>query len=252
MARQIDLAEALLATIGVSPIIKNEFPRIGPMTLRKATNINERIDEKIKSLVTGGVSFPKLPRPHNYDALLDRMTEEYPANETRKIIDSFPVDAHAISLPFTVLAQDAFNHLRQLLPISSVNNFAGPVNIQPGDVRLWTFYSQLALLDDALRVLDLIGTAALLPSQAKVVRLFFPTISAYIDRAIVDAVKAKRATNDKYQLPAQVEIGLARWKGARAIEFNPKKPQQPQPLTRTPKSLKAGDLASVGQKGSSS
>lgn len=250
----IDPAEALLATVGITPIIKNEWPRIGIQRVREAAKLMETIDEKVRAMVKGGGSYKMAERPHSYRDLMDRMTEPFPPEEVHAIVESFPPEEHELAGPVSLLAQHAFQQVQALYPISTINGIAGPRNIEPTSDKVWHFFNQLAVLNNPLRVIDLMGTAALLKSQVAAMRDVYPTISQYIDHAIIDAIIdaiiEQKADSPNFQLKPRAEVGVTTWRGGKVLSYAPPKPPEPKPDPKQQGKQMAKDLKTVGQAGS--
>ena len=243
--------EALLAVLGVNCIIKDEFPKIGITRVREAAKLMETIDEKVKSMVRGAGMYKMAEKAHDYRDLLDRLTVPFPADEVGKIIESFPPEEHELAGPFSLLSQHAFAQVQALFPISSVNGIAGPRNIEPTSEKIWHFWSLYDILNNPLRVIDLMGAAALLKSQVAAMRDVYPTISQYIDHAIIDAIIELKAENEKFQLNPRAELGVTTWRGGKALPFRPAPPPEPKPDPKQHGKQMSKDLQTVGQAGSS-
>jgi hypothetical protein len=243
--------EALLAVVGVDCVIKDEFPKIGITRVREAAKLMETIDEKVKSMVRGSGTYKMAERAHNYRDLLDRLTVPFPADEVGKIIESFPPEEHELAGPFSLLAQHAFAQVQALFPISSINGIAGPRNIEPTNEKIWHFFNQLSVLNNPLRVIDLIGAAALLKSQVAAMRDVYPTVSQYIDHAIIEAIVEAKAENEKFQLSPRAEMGVTKWRGGKTLPFKPAPPPEPRPDPKQQGKQMSKDLQTVGQAGSS-
>jgi hypothetical protein len=246
----IDPEEGLLAEIGVSTLIRGDMPKVSMALALRASNIMRDVDEAVGKMVRGAGNFASIPKGHSYRDLLERFSQPFPAAETQEIIDAFPAREHALSGPFSLLVQHVFAELRGIFPISKVNGFAGPKNIQPTDDRVWHFFNTLAVLDKPLRVIPLMGCAGLLKSQVAAMRSVYPTLSQYIDHAVIEAVIAAKADNEDYQLPPRAEIGVTTWKGGKVLPFTAPKTPEPKPTGTKSATIDKSDLT-VGQQGSS-
>lgn len=225
----IDPSELLLATVGISTFINGEAPKITIGVLKEARDLPQKITERAAELCKGQLKHTPIPRPHSYKQLLDRLTQKLPPHELEAVELNFAPDEHDLSNAFTVFVQNAYQQLREMFPTSGVKTFAGPKPITPTDDRVFKFWNDFALLNSPLRVFDLIGSGSLLRSQAAALRKMFPTMSAFIDEAIQDAVVDAKAEaeEDKYALPPRAEYGVAVWFGRRAVDFKPAAPPAP-------------------------
>lgn len=215
----LDPAELLFATIGVSPVVNNAIPKITIGKLKEATEIPNRIDELARQIVNSGVKHSPIPREHDYKKLLDRLTKPLPISELEGIHNLFPPEETDLATPFQIFVQYAYKIVRDMFPVSVVLNYAGPKNIIPSADKVWKFYSQLSVINDPLRILGLIATGGLLRSQADAVRSLYPTISRYIDSALINAVGDKKMENEKFQLSPTAERGVSVWLGRRLVPY---------------------------------
>jgi len=244
----IDPAELLLATIGLTPIIKNDVPKIGVAKLKEAADLPARLKELAQQAIAGTLKFPKIPRPTDYKFLLDRLSAPMAAGEVETIGKDFPKEETDLAGPFMIYVQHAYGVVKDLFPIAAVQSYAGPKNITPTSDRIFQFYNEYSVLDDPTRVFALISSASLLKRQAAALRQLYPTLSAAIDSALTSAIQDAITGRPGHRLTARVEAGLKAWKGDRLVDFRPPPPpeQAGKPASAKPISR---DLLTNAQQG---
>jgi hypothetical protein len=99
----------------------------------------------------------------------------------------------------------------QRYPISQYQTIAGSTNLQPTDMKKFKFKSVLEMVNEPLRVFELMSTGALLKSQAHAVRTVYPTLSACIDAALMNETVSAKAAKASFELPPRAEYGVKNW-----------------------------------------
>lgn len=258
----VNPGELALATIGVSAIIDGNVPKMGIERQREALSIPNKLVKLAGDVVDGEIKRPPMPRAHSYRKLLDHfataLDQESKALKPQHIqalIDAFPHDASDMSGAFVLCAQAALQHLQKLFPMSVYSTFTGPQNLTPDDVSVWTFFSQLEVLNDPLLVFPLIATGALLKSQVLGMREIYPTLSDEIDTAVNGAIAKESAKSItaagvvRFRLPPRAELGVATWLGRRTVPHQAKKPDAGPQTPTGPQSPKIPNaLATNNQK----
>lgn len=243
---KINPGELALASIGLSPIVKGEMPKVGLGKLNDMGNIPKEITKLAGKLADGELTYQPYSHEHSYKTLLARLTNPLAQHEVADLIGKFHIEAGDIATSFAVAAQQALADLKAIFPVSVYKTYAGPKNIEPNANVVFEFLNRLDVVNDPLRVFPLIATGALLKSQADIVRQVYPTLSREIDTQIAAAVAKRRAASPisrPYQLPPRAEVGVAKWQGRKA-EFRPAKPNPPA-ATQDEKS-KMGNLKATG------
>lgn len=237
MNTQINPGELALASIGLSPLLKDDMPKIGLGRLDEIARIPKQIEKLASKVCDGTLTYQPYEHEHSYKKLLDRLSRPLTHDEIVKLIDRFPQEASDIATAFSVEVQLALKDLRDIFPVSVYRTFAGPKNLEPNADLVFKFSNRLDVVNNPLRVFPLIATGALLKSQAQIVRQIYPTLSAAIDEALYAATAKHRAdgsTLNPYQLPPRAEMGVATWLGQRRISY--KAPALPAPAPQDPKS----------------
>jgi hypothetical protein len=239
----IDPAELLMAVTGLSPFINGKPPKITIELLKRAGELPQLMTEKAAAVVRGSMKHTPMVRSHSYDQLLDRLTKKLPDHEVEAIAEAFPIEEHDLATPFQIYVVHAFDQVRGIFPTSAVQSFAGPRNVRPTADKLWSFFNIFSLLNDPMRVFELMGAASILNSQVQAFRLVYPSMAAFISSAIENATVDAKAENDKFRLPPRAEIGVARWLGRRTVDFKP--PQPPQAGNQPPAKTKTNPLKNL-------
>ena len=244
----INPGELALASIGLSPIIRGDMPKIGLGRLNEMGNIPNEVTRLAGKLADGELTYQPYSHEHRYKTLLDRLTNPLKQHELDDVIGKFHIEAGDIATAFSIVVQQALGDLKAIFPVSVYRTFAGPKNIEPNADVVFQFLNKLDVINDPLRVFPLIATGALLKSQAEIVKQVYPTLSEHITQEIYAAVAKRRAGKQSYQLPPRAEIGVATWIGQKA-EFRPAKPNPPADPPDAPKSKMADMKATAQQKG---
>ncbi len=234
MTTQINTSEAALAVIGISNVIDGEVPRVGVERAKAIQRYGDDVDQRAQALASGRAKQVKVPRAHDYRELLDRLSRHVTADELQTLAAKFPEELSPMVGPFLIFVRDALEHLRAMFPTSSYTTFTGPKTMVPPDTAVFDFFNRLMVLNDPLVVFDLMGSGALLHSQARAVREFFPTLSARIDEALYAAVAAKKTERESYQLPPRAAVGVAAWLGRRTVDYDPQPAPQILPVVQRP------------------
>lgn len=234
MPTQINASEAALAVIGISAVIDDEVPRIGVERAKEIEKYGADIDDRAEALASGKAKQVKISRSHDYRKLLDRLSQHATPADLQKLTEKFPEDMSPMVGPFLIFVRNALEHLRAIFPTSSYTTFTGPKTMVPPDTAVFDFFNKLLVLNNPMLVFDLMGSGALLRSQAAVVRDFFPTLSARIDEAIYAAVAARKVAKESYQLPPRAALGVATWLGRRTVDHDPQPKPPVLPAVRRP------------------
>lgn len=247
----VNLGELALATMGISPIIDGEPPKMGLGRIREAMGIPLKAQRAAARLCKNELPYEPMPRAHDYPKLLKRFSKGLQAHEMPDLVGLFPHEASDMAGAFQLVAQDAFEQVKQLFPTSTVTSFVGPTNMTPPSELVWKFFAQLEVLNDPCRIFMLAANGALLKSQAIAVHTIYPSLSELFDSTIFDAVGKAKVERLSYQLPPRAEHGVATWLGRRTVQFQAKKPDAQPPGATPPVASRrgpAGKLATTNQK----
>ncbi len=233
----ISPGELALASIGISTILKGKMPYVGLERMEDMAKIPGRIQRLAAKVCLGTLAYVPYEHEHKYTTLLTRLSKPLKQPEIEEMLTNFPVEASDIAAGFSIAVQEAMRDLKDVFPVSVYRTFAGPKNLEPNAQRIGDFLNLLDVVNDPLRVFALIATGALLKSQARIVRMVYPTLSAAIDEALREAVAKRRGASPEsnpWQLSPRAEFGVATWNGARRVAF--KGPEAAPPAVSPTKS----------------
>lgn len=219
----INPGESALAILGISNVIKGEkeVPRWTKQRQSEAAKMPKTIADLAREVCTTSIKLKPIKRDHDYRTTMERLRVGVPPAEIQKMVDKFPDDEHDTALAFVVTAGNAMTHLKEIFPVSELDTFTGPKNILPSNEAVAAFFLQLAVLNDPLCVFNLIGCGAMLRSQSKTVREFFPSIADEIDSAFYSTIAELGAADDKFRLPPRARVGLENWLQRRVVDHDP-------------------------------
>src|SRR5690348_6448510 len=114
----LDVGEAALATIGLTPVLTGNMPFVGVMLQRRILDIPKRIQQLAKQLVAD--ELPRkldMPRPFPYQKMLDMFLKPIPESTIENIQHKFPDSVSDMSIHFVSFLSQVYQHLAQLLPV---------------------------------------------------------------------------------------------------------------------------------------
>lgn len=248
----LDPTEAILAVIGVKPILSKEVERVTMAQLHEAEDLGKRIYREAKSIINGE-TFDVPTVAINYKKMLHDLTEEFNEGQLQAMVAAFPAQLDSIAASFIVDAKKVVDYLKSMFPIRNKQTLLGPENILPSELSIRRFATAFDVLDNPMRTLMHIANGSLLKSQAKAVQQIYPSISEAISDALMDAGTDAKAAKKSYEVPARVSIGWSAWRNIprispqlqQRLQTNFVKAQQEQPK---PQSQASGGQASVAAK----
>lgn len=208
----ISPAEAAMAVIGLRTIISRKVERITRPTLERIDGIGREVQRLARQMVHDQLT-ETFYSDLNYRATLADLSRGFDLTQVTEMADAFPPEFRDVGHALTLGASQVIQELSKLIPTSVYQTVAGPTSLLPDDVKVWKFVSILEVLDNPLMVFPLMNTGALLKSQANAVRLIYPTLSAAIDAAILDATVKAKAAKRSFELSPRAEVGVKAWMG---------------------------------------
>ena len=212
----VDVGEALLAAIGVRPVISHAIEQITPAQWNTAATISQKCDDFAVQLVDSKLAtmtyndFDRI----DYSATLRDLSTPYLPAQVEAMMMHIPVTLPNVSTAFAPLAQKTFQYLYSQFPILLRESVAGNNNIAPPRSLMNRFECLLWLLDNPLGVFNLIAGATLTTHQLDGFRAIYPTLYQYIvDDSIPDAIENKRIEKPKFQFTRQTEQGVRKFFG---------------------------------------
>jgi hypothetical protein len=209
---EIAAPEALLATIGIKPVISREVEKVYVSQLREAKDISKKIQKLARDMVNGELE-ETFDSDVDYKTLAKDLARGFNVKQVQAMVAAFPSTYRAEAAGFIALSTSLAQELAKMYPVSTYQTVTGSINQLPSDLKFWKFVNILSVLDDPLTVFALMATGALLRKQAKAIRLIYPTLSAAIDAAIFQATVAAKVKKKSFELDPRAEIGVKAWNG---------------------------------------
>lgn len=209
MITAIDPTEALLAVIGVRPIISRQVEKVYRRDLAEANRMPARIEALARAVCRRElVDVPM--GDFKYTAALRDLNEKYNEAQVEAMVRTMPEE---IKTPFVLKAGEVFQMLAAEIPKSVTSTITGFRNVLPDDMAVHKFIAKLDALDDPLRVFPWMATGSITKRQIEAVRQVYPTISAAIDEALHEAAGHEKAAKKSWELSPHAEIGVGKWSG---------------------------------------
>lgn len=212
----VDPAEALLASIGVRPIISHKIERITPDQWKDAANVQHIADGIAKDMCAGKLDdltvldFERI----DYSQTLRDLSTPYVPAQVEAMLTHIPNELEGLHAGFIALAQKTFAYLYSQFPIALRNSVAGSNNLMPPRRLVSRFESLLWVLDNPMGVFNLMQNATLTQQQTEGLRAVYPTLCRHIENdSIPDAIEDARIGNSKFQLQRRTEQGVRRFLG---------------------------------------
>ncbi len=219
----IDRSEALLAVMGVRPLVDKDVPYLTKAKALEATKLGQRIADMARDLCRDELEPVKLYTV-DYDRTLKDLYEEWQPDQVERLVKAIEDHAEPLVVDFQAKAKSVVEYLKGIFPRSTYETFLGASNVVPNDLQIYAFESVLEVLDEPMRLFAFISQGALTKRQAAAFRLVYPTLSAAIDEALTTAAVNEKTKVASYELPPAAEVGA-----------KPKAPGPPVPGPTTPK-----------------
>lgn len=206
--------EAVLASVGMRPIISGEVEQITPDQWAHARDLPYEINKAAHALVAGTLEGPRKDSPPGYGALLHDLAQPFDEEQVRAMIGTFPEPLMTAAPMFVMLAARAFTALAELLPKSVVTSLShGMQNVRPSDRALDKFNQLFDVLDDPLEALRLAGHGRLFPPQVAALKATYPTVMDYMRAAVAKEIALARGDSPSFHLSRAAEIGIEKLLG---------------------------------------
>ena len=210
-------SEALMATIGIKPVISRSVERVTLAQLREAQVINKKVTKLAKGVVNGDLD-TEYSDGLDYETVLNDLAKGFQIRQVQQMLAAFPAKYRSLAAGFTMLASSLATELQKMYPISNYSTVSGFINQKPSDLAYWSFVNVLEVLNDPLQVFPLMASGALLRKEAQAVRLVYPSLSQAIDQALFRATASAQAEKKSFvELDANAEIGIKAWFGKAPI-----------------------------------
>jgi hypothetical protein len=209
----IENAEALLAVLGMTPVISHEIETITPEQWRRVLFLEREIDEAAKALVTGKPKPATETEGIDYMSTLHDLSTPYVPHQVEAMLAQLPpwFDSGG---PFLVLASRAFDYMGSKLPRQVKKDLTGPEHIEPPARLVERFVSLLEVLDDPVGALRLAANAQLLGTQIEAMEAVFPGVLDYMRKALAREIAHASAGRPNFKLRYEAEQGAEKLLGA--------------------------------------
>ena len=209
----IDPVEAMLAVIGVSPIVSHEVEQVTPEQWERARDLEFEINKRAHELVAGQTPHASDPPRAPYMRTLRDLTTPYQPAQVEQMLESLPPEMTGLEGQFAALAQKAFFFLGSQLPRQATANSAGWTQLKPPERLFDRFLALMLVLDDPLQVFDLAASGRLLSSQVGAIRAVMPSVLDHMQLSTARELRAERARNHASRVPYHIDIGIQRLLG---------------------------------------
>lgn len=236
-------AEALLAVIGVRPIISHAIEVITPAQWERGAGIGDEADAIGVKMVRGeldALSINDFERI-DYSATLRDLSTPYVPEQVEAMLSNIPLGLEGMHANFEMLAKKAFDFLYSQFPITLRKAVGADNNTMPPRRLVSRFESLLWLMDNPLGVFNLIGNATLTKQQLDGMHTLYPTICQHIENeSIPSAIEDERIARPRFQLQRHTEAGVKRFLGRIPVAPELAKVLQAKPPDAQQKPTKPG------------
>lgn len=202
--------ELALATVGIRGIILGDIEKIRASHFHDMANLGREIEKQARSLIQGNGGKLKTTKL-DYKPMLRALADGIDNQRIEDTLAAFPKTHRELATLFSIHATQIANQLVQFIPRSEYQTATGVIPLAPSDTRIWKFFSTVDILEDPMSVFALMGSAALLKSQAKAMRAVYPTLSACIDQSLQAAIIAEKTEKKSFEVNPRVDYGLRTW-----------------------------------------
>jgi hypothetical protein len=241
-ALQIEPAEALLAAIGVRPIISHAIEKITDGQWHDVANAQDICDTMAKEMCAGTlasytyVDFDRI----DYDQTLRDLSTAYEPQQVEQMLSHIPLSVPGLAGSFMALADKTFQYLYSQFPIMLRESVAGNNNIKPSRSLLNRFEALLWVLDHPLGMFNLTQDATLTQGQLDGLTTVYPSIVNYVrEVSIPDAVEEARTSKPGFQFTRATEQGVRKLLGRVPLPPELQQIMQQLPQIQRPQSQSA-------------
>ena len=243
---RIDIGEAILATIGVRPLLTREVERIRAPQWREIGRIEQTVTKRAQELARGTLErLDSYPEVDYQSALKAFATPPEPAQIEAMLVD-IPMPA---VMPFLTAAARAYNFLRGQYPIAVEHTVFGDVQLEPGQFALGMFEDLLEAVDRPLSLFNMAETGRITTKQAAAVQAVYPSLYNEMTVSLVLACMDEKAKKQSWE--PDFERGMSVLLGIPGIDPNlrtqlmapPPAEPAPKPNARPGKSDRAHLIA---------
>lgn len=211
----INPGEAILAVIGIRPILSREVERITAGQWREIFGLQRTLEKRSRELARGNLDRAEAYPEIDYEPTLDAFTRPPEPAQIEAMLQDIPMSA---SIPFLVSAARAYNYLRGQFPISVERTVFGVNQLEPGEFALGMFEDLLEIVDRPLSIFQMIESGRLTTKQAAAVQQVYPTLYSEIAVQVVLACTGEKAVSDSWE--PDFERGLSVLLGVPGVDPN--------------------------------
>lgn len=241
-------AEALLAVIGVRPIVSHAIEVITPAQLQRAGSLGGECYAIGKSMVAGtldNLDINDFERIY-YSQTLRDLTTPYLPEQVEAMITALPPEMDGLHAEFVQLAKKAFEYLYSQFPITLRRAVGADNNTRPPRRLISRFESLLWAVDHPLGVFNLMQNATLSTQQNGALHELFPTLCRHIEtECIPDALEDARIKSPRFQMQRRTESGVKRFLGRLQVAPDLAKVLQSAPPDLKPQKTPGGKPSGI-------
>ena len=220
----LDPAEALLATTGLTVVLRGDMPLVGVMLQRRALDIPRRIKQLAKQMVADELSRAiTMPRHISYQDMDKLLSGPLPEQLIENTTARFPANVHDQAVSFMALVARIHDQLAESFPTQEYQTALGPVKIEPPSDQTWAFYSKYWIIDQPLIVFQLMQAGALLPDQVGAIQGYYPTLYENMKSAVLDALVQSKGGKDMLQISPRLNRSVTTFLGQKMVPFGSNK-----------------------------
>jgi hypothetical protein len=245
--QNIEPGEAILAVVGVRPLLTDEIERITRPMWTEIERLDRTIHEMAEGLANGRTNRDKAYPSVDYEATLKAFSRPPAPAQIEAMLADVPPGA---DMPFLAAAARAYNLLREQYPICVERTVFGANQLEPGPFALGMFEDLLEIVDKPLSIFGMIESGRLTTKQAAVMQSAYPTLYPEIAIEVVGACMAKKGDNPNWD--PQFGRGMAVLLGIPGVDpglrqalaaVQPPPTEKPQDQGQPPKSQRARLIA---------
>lgn len=242
----IDPGEAILAVIGVRPLLSKAIERIRAPQWHAIARLDRDIHRHAGDLVRGNLDRATAYPEVDYVPTLKAFSRPPDPAQIEAMLQDIPDVA---DMPFLSTAARAYNFLRGEYPIAVERTAFGVNQLEPGDFALGMFEDMLEVIDRPLSVFGMVESGRLTTKQAAAMQAVYPTLYPEIVTEVVGACMQHKGDHPdwdpEFGRGISVLLGVPGIDpGLRAaLQAPPPEAQKPQPQQMPAKSRRARLIA---------
>jgi hypothetical protein len=226
-------AEAVLATIGIEPILSREVERFTADKVRSAMGLQKRVWTLARKLAKGTLE-PEVEAPElNYNRILRELTTPWDVQQITEMVAAFPPEMSGLMASFLPLASRAVAFMKSQFPVQVRQSVTGVQNVRPPDLAVGRFEVILGVINDPCSVFPLMVNGALLRRQVLAVQAIYPSFAMCVVESLREAITMEKARKQTYALSYAAELGIEKFLGTStmptALKQSLQEPPQPAP-----------------------